>query len=190
MKGICFKEPLFNAIIYGRKTMIRRIINGTLTIGNWEETIKHARYKTDEIIYLKEPYLIPVNIFGQEFEDRGIEYVYGEGALPESGFVRKNKLFMPEGFARYFIQITDVKLERLQEISHDDCIREGITEEWDFETPGYSNRLNYSKRKNGFLDIYHETPQKAFADLIDKISGKGVFDKNPYCWVYTFKLIK
>ena len=93
MKGICFKEPLFNAVIAGRKTMTRRIIKCRFTIGNWDETVKCARYKAGETIYLKEPYLIPVNIFGQEFEDRGIEYVYGEVALPESGFVRKNKLF-------------------------------------------------------------------------------------------------
>ena len=186
MKGICFKEQLFNAIIDGRKTMTRRIIKGTVPIGNWKETIKHARYKMGETVYLKEPY-------NDIHSNHRILYKYNDCEPSEYGYAKgfwENERFMPEIYARHFIQITDVKLERLREISKVDCIKEGIREEWDFETPGYSNGLNYSKRKNVFLDNYHETPQKAFADLIDKINGRGTWDKNPYVFVYEFKLLK
>ena len=37
---------------------------------------------------------------------------------------------------------------------------------------------------------YFATPREAYAELIDKVSGKGTWNKNPYVWVYEFKLIK
>ena len=40
-------------------------------------------------------------------------------------------------------------------------------------------------KTNGF-----DTPREAFAALIDKVSGKGTWESNPYVWAYEFELMK
>lgn len=52
--------------------------------------------------------------------------------------------------------------------------------------------------RNGIMDVkapngvffYYSTPREAFAALIDKVNGKGTWNKNPYVWVYDFKLVE
>lgn len=46
-------------------------------------------------------------------------------------------------------------------------------------------KLNWAYAKNGF-----DTPREAFAALIDKVSGKGTWESNPYVWAYEFELMK
>ena len=94
--------------------------------------------------------------------------------------------------------ITDIKVERLQDISDEDCLREGIQE---FDTPvgkcyvaggvyvGQDSRLKIAK---GMINIAKpfKTPQEAFAVLIDKVSGKGTWKSNPWVFAYSFELVK
>jgi len=122
MRGICLIEPLFYSTIEGRKTMMRR-----------KET---SNYKIGEVLYLKEPY----HIFDEEGDVCPYKCLYKYGkedflTQEEHNAVVteilklkawKNKLFIPESAARYFIKITGVRKERLQDISDEDCIAEGI----------------------------------------------------------------
>lgn len=83
------------------------------------------------------------------------------------------------------IQITSIKVERLQDISEEDCLKEGII------------KGQCGSADTHFMDAYyipndkqpHISAQEAFSILIDKISGKGTWESNPYVWVYEFKLI-
>ena len=193
MKGIIFSEAIFKAVIEGRKTQTRRIMK-TQPIEVWDGVpIKSAsdtiaiykeiklRYKVGEVVYLKEPYQY---VGGY---NAGIKYKYDndENINLIVGIIWKNKLFMPEKYARYFIEITDVRVERVQDISEEDCLKEGIlckkfigdNSKYFYETPTISS---------GFYD----TPQQAYAALIDKINGKGTWEANPFVWVYEFKLVK
>lgn len=93
-----------------------------------------------------------------------------------------NKMFVLPEAMPHQIRITNVRVERLQDISDEDCLREGVRKV-----------LN----ENGIDVQYYvghnacfETPREAFANLIDKVSGKGTWDSNPYVWVYDFELIK
>ena len=83
------------------------------------------------------------------------------------------------------IRITNVRIERLQDISDEDCLKEGL--EWD--GVAFQYYVNYKKetRHKTFLG---KTPREAFAGLIDKVSGKGTWERNPYVWVYDFELVK
>lgn len=203
MQGICFIEPLFYKVVEETKSKTRRMIvsrtghfqvesqNGVIT-GIWqtdeEESVGddlipvNPRYKVGEIVYLKEPYVI---------SGKYIIYKFGSAIGQEcdkAGVKWKNKLFMPESAARYFIEIIGVRAERLQDISEEDCLKEGIVLHQII-------RLGQRWFLNGLKDINnnemgYETPQKAYADLIDKINGKGTWERNPYVWVYDFKLIK
>ena len=49
---------------------------------------------------------------------------------------------------------------------------------------GWDTKIDALKRNSFF------TPRAAFASLIDKVSGKGTWEENPYVFVYSFQLIK
>lgn len=81
------------------------------------------------------------------------------------------------------IRITDIKVERLQDISDEDCLKEGILKRE--IRPFVTIEIRYQVPKT---IIYKDTPREAFAALIDKVSGKGTWEKNPYVFAYKFEL--
>lgn len=88
-----------------------------------------------------------------------------------------NALLLP-----HRIRITNIRVERLQDISDEDCLKEGIE-----RCCTQICHENYCIRDCG--DCY-SSPREAFAFLIDKVSGKGTWDSDPYVFVYDFELIK
>ncbi|MDR1340970.1 MAG: hypothetical protein LBK58_13095 [Prevotellaceae bacterium] len=192
MKGILFTEPLFHRVVSGEKTQTRRTIKPQpdFISENFHWAKKNngdvilPRYGVGEKLYLKEPYFI----------DSPVIYKYDSYKDDHLICEWQNKLFMPEKYARYFIEITGVRCERLQDISDEDCFREGIVEtqcisEGNFN-PVYENGLNLTDRKGCTLIKQYDTPQEAYAALIDSISGRDTWKSNPYVWVYDFKLTK
>jgi hypothetical protein len=103
---------------------------------------------------------------------------------------------MPAKYARHFIKITAVRCERLRQISDEDCIREGIkysrenTPEGMSSFPYYTNGLRKKRGSAKYNQMQYDTPQQAYAALIDSIHGKGTWEQNPYVWVYVFKLVQ
>ena len=109
-----------------------------------------------------------------------------------------NKMFTRADLMPHHIRITNIKVERLQDISGEDCLKEGITEvSGEFEAHTvlqdgyYGERIKVIKRYYG-IEYYElgESPREAYGTLIDKISGKGTWESNPYVIVYEFELIK
>lgn len=197
MKGICFIEPLFHKVVKGEKTQARRIIvsrTGYFQVerdcvsrdiidiwqtddNEWcgENLIPvNPKYKVGEVVYLKEPYHKDSN------DDIHYKFGYPENQkeMDKHNLKWSNKLFMPESAARYFIEITEIRAERLQDISDEDCLKEGI-----FEVMGGALNMN------NIDPIGYLQPSDAYATLIDKINGKGTWEKNPFVWVYDFKLV-
>lgn len=98
-----------------------------------------------------------------------------------------NKMFVKAVWMPHQIQITNIKVERLQDISDEDCMKEGVTYNSTYWIMGYQveNLWNKYDRQSHF-----RSARVAFAALIDKISGKGTWNSNPYVFAYTFELIK
>ena len=94
-------------------------------------------------------------------------------------------MFVRADLMPHQIRITNVRIQRLQDISDEDCLKEGL--EWDGVASQYY--VNY-KKDIGNKTFLGKTPQEAFAHLIDNVSGKGTWESNPYVWVYDFELIK
>ncbi|WP_295937648.1 hypothetical protein [uncultured Alistipes sp.] len=170
-------------------------------------TVK-PRYKIGDVIYLKEPYAaeyidatMPVGRYRLSYKFGGDDrFVWGNSddvgygdyekirsSMEKSKDGYANKLFMYGWAARYFIEITDVRAERLQDISDDDCFKEGILP---FPTTvlGEATTVNYYTCGQ-HLTMY-SSPQHAYSFLIDKINGNGTWDSNPYVWVYDYRLTK
>ena len=190
MKGICFTEPLFHKVVKGEKTQTRRIINPqpderglrttNIMFENYHGKGFIPKYNVGEVVYLKEPYIYE---YGREEKWYKYYYKFSTADILELKVIGvdikwKNKLFMPESAARYFIEITAVRAERLQDISDEDCMKEGICPKLDGLS--FVNEVN---------NIAYPTPKRAYAALIDEINGKGTWEKNPWVWVYDFELI-
>lgn len=152
---------------------------------DWHGKEIRPKYKVGDILYLKEPYIDDLSMekvfykfskSNKEEVERLLNSAYGKMAHPNPW---KNKLFMPRSAARYFIKITDVRMERLQDITEEDCIKEGV-------------EMNNTPYEGWYwMEDYYSTdnPIVAYQRLIDKINGKGTWDSNPFVFVYDYELM-
>lgn len=97
-----------------------------------------------------------------------------------------NKMFVRAEDMPHHIRIAKIRIERLQDISDEDCIAEGIQ-----KYPDVHNYMwGFSYIKGAALKFeLSTTPREVYANLIDRISGKGTWESNPYVFVYDFELI-
>ena len=171
-KKIMFSDKfcLTLAVLSGMKTMTRRVLKEGIPLGNWEETAKHLPYKVGDVVAIAQSY----NDIGKPQYDK-----FGKGVAGNS-----NKMFVRANLMPHHIRITDVKVERIQSISVDDILCEGV---WQF----YDNKdLFYVSKNIGYApDIAFLSAREAFWYLIDNISGKGTWESNPWVVAYEFKLI-
>lgn len=172
-KKIMFNDKycLTQAVLAGQKTMTRRVMKGN--------TQKHLPYKVGEIVAIAQRYkeLYP----NADFE------MVGNGFMTESaGWT--NKMFVRANLMKRHIMFTDVKVELLQDISEKDCLREGIRY-YHSSDKRWSNDSGYGYHipKNG-LHLF-DTPYEAFANLFERISGKGTWESNPWVAAYSFELV-
>jgi hypothetical protein len=101
-----------------------------------------------------------------------------------------NKMFVRADMMPHHIKITNMRLERLQDISHLDCLKEGILDEGCGDNcSDFSYECSPCFDYIGNMCDGFDTPRKAFASLIDKVSGKGTWDSNPWVVVYSFELL-
>lgn len=100
----------------------------------------------------------------------------------------RNKMFVRAELMPHQIRITGIRCERLQDISDEDCMKEGVVAMADFKTRGCSRKL-FALPRCEYAQIFN-TPRQAFAALIDKVSGRGTWDRNPWVAVYEFELVK
>ena len=98
-----------------------------------------------------------------------------------------NKMFTNTKMPFATIKITKIRYEKLQDISDEDCMAEGIIEHIAEIMPNYPPYTQYCC---GISEVYCDTPRQAFAALIDKINGKGTWASNSYVFVYDFELAK
>ena len=95
-----------------------------------------------------------------------------------------NKMFVAADMMIHQIRITDVRVERLLDISDEVCLKEGVVK-WD---AGQKDIPFFSYPNSAKCD--YDTPQEAFANLINKVSKKDVWSENTYVFVYDFELVK
>ena len=191
-KKILFNDKylLTQAVLAGQKTMTRRVLRDNIPLGNWEETVKHLPYKVGDIVAIAQPYKDIIECMA-EYSDIIIN---ADGSINrefKAGWT--NKMFVRGNLMPHHIRITDIKLERLQDISEEDCLKEGIIFIESFSIIGEDAYFFAVKRKVGRMydNIlkFFSSPQRAYADLIDKISGKGTWESNPWVVAYSFELV-
>lgn len=211
MKKIMFNDRfgLTQAVLNGRKTMTRRIVTYPLKFRGVNvagycvckrlsgEVTEICMYDEDERMIdcgqiLPKYEIGEIVAIAQSYKDLG----YDPDSLDRDpkdlgirGFMKhsagwNNKMFVSAAACKKHIEITGIKVERLQDISDEECLKEGIYEDsGDDEFPPSIFYEFEGNKDDGF-----DTPREAFVALIDKVSGKGTWESNPYVWVYEFKL--
>lgn len=205
MKKIMFSDKfgLTEAVLSGRKTMTRRIIkldsleeySVSKSYGNpeWsaiEKSIiaRYARYKVGEVVSVAQSYkdaeFHPDTQMEQEIRGSKTKGVLHCPIRYVGGW--NNKLFVAPNMMPHQIRITDVRVERLQDISDEDCMAEGVCK-WTKDRELFKYDMADGFEMFEWRDM-PRTPREAYAALIDRISGKGTFESNPYVFVYEFEL--
>lgn len=186
MKKIMFSDAfcLTLAVLPGSKTMTRRVLRDNVPLGNWEETQKHLPYKVGDIVAIAQSYK-------EVYPNADFEMIGDKFMTESAGWT--NKMFVRADLMPHHIRITDVKMERLRDISEEDCLKEGIVFIESLSIIGEDAYFFAVKRKvrqmyDNILKFF-SSPQRAYVDLIDKISGRGTWKRNPWVVVYTFERV-
>lgn len=200
MKKINFSDRyrLTQAVLEGRKTMTRRIITCPREFkGKWVAGFYIYRRMSDNAIIdwpcmyddneiaFDEGEILPkykigeVVAIAQRYSEIGIDPF----PFCEAGW--NNKMFVRSDLMPHHIRITDVRVERLQDISDEDCLKEGVVQKFDADgTPRY--RVPWEKHTWAYAT---DSAKDAYHFLIDKVYGKATWESNPYVFVYEFELV-
>lgn len=203
MKKIMFNDRygLTEVVLEKRKTMTRRVERidffpgsrkeqiekldtkerqvwfGFDNKGNWiAQLISH--YAIGEEIAVAQKYK---ELIGQGYLCRESDGWVSEEYVTSPGY--SNKMFVRADLMPHRIRIINIRVERLQDITEEDCLKEGII------AGEQEPRLFGFRLPKGTI-LSFLTPREAFATLIDRISGRGTWKRNPWVFVYEFELAK
>ena len=193
-KPILFNTEMVQAILDGRKTVTRRKIDRDITNfcdvevdgtlldyqnchGDFINPVDLCRYKVGDILYVRETWSIHECVkcqagmpaLGGECK---CEYVY-RASYGATDFRRKPSIHMPKEAARIFLKVTDVRVERLQDITEEDAIAEGMSK----------------TLVDGVVFISAKGNFHVFWDSLNIKRGYG-WDANPWVWVIEFEKIE
>lgn len=197
-RPILFSAPMVRAILSGAKSQTRRLLKPQ-PLGGAPELLQHlvahghhrwATDEPDEDLIWKCPYgqpgdrlwvreawrttsawdrTPPRNLPGR------VDLHYEADGRPNAHFCfgkLRPGMFMPRGASRITLEVTGVRVERLQNISEDDAIAEGVNVHPD----------HHGKPRDS---IY--SPVQAYRDLWEQINGPGSWGANPWVWVVEFR---
>lgn len=208
MQKIMFNDRygLTDAVLRGIKTQTRRLMkpNGVIAFRSlgytrYEITGEHLRAWNDdknEFIIDKLRYKVgEVVAVAQSYNDtwRYTGYMTARQAEQCPGY--HNKMFVKAEYMPHHIRITGIRVQRLQDISDEDCVKEGIE---NIPAGGgikpyafYDTKIHIKNDKEEGYGWYvdFDTPREAYAALIDRVSGKGTWASNPFVVAYEFELI-
>lgn len=208
-KPILFSGPMVRAILEGRKTQTRRIVRP-------QPNVVHGKTKTHLITNnifrdgrpgIVIPYPVGTTLWVRETWAYATGPRRDEPDTPEHyGFVYREEwdrlrpncpldgcwkpsIFMPRMASRISLRVTDVRVERLQDVTEEDAIAEGV----ESEVPGCSSVYwNYLDNLwDGAFPNDHEA-RCSFQTLWDSLNAKRGYPwaSNPWVWVYTFKRLE
>ena len=211
-KPILFSTEMVQAILEGRKTQTRRIIKpqpkeGIITTafdfkkGFYASKIKieenpdrfeitklfKPKYQTGDILWVRESFF---NC--SSFKEYPLfSEIKGNFCYKTNDFIGCHKwkpsIHMPKEAARIFLEVTNVRVERLQDISEEDAIAEGIDKKGDLYFNYFESKLLGKGLPKEYF--YKEIPKVSFMSLWSKINGIDSWKANPWVWVYEFKQV-
>jgi len=205
MKPIIFSTPMVQAILDGRKTQTRRVvkINGC-PITSPKESLELTKegliyhsfcsmsgyYKPlcqpGDILWVRETFCeVPYEHNHVPIKGGHItipKYAYKADSERDYTGIWKPSIHMPREAARLFLRVTNVRVERLHDITENDARNEGVKDPYDYQEPSYYDQPHVRGM---------EINKSAFAGLWDSLNAKRGYgwESNPWVWVYEFEKI-
>ena len=200
MKKIMFNDKygLTQAVLECGKTQTRRMLNPTMFFQKLETyeaqgdtlqqmldyALSSSRYKLGEVVAV-----------AQKYKDIALDMSVELAAelIKQPGW--NNKMFVKADLMPHRIRITNIRIERLQDISDEDVIHEGFSNirfnknmgnmlsEWYYD-------LSYYDAFGNSQSLHSTIAKEAYSYLIAKLYGWSLWDSNPYVFVYDFELVK
>ncbi len=193
IKPILFNAEMVRAILDGRKTCTRRLVkflpgensqwtgyikDGLMLYnGRNEPCIRKVPYQLGDILYVRETWCgLPVNEAGH-MRGHTIYYYKADGELRPKGWrgTWHPSIHMPKEAARIWLKVTNVRVERLQEIAAESALAEGADKY--IHTNG---ELDENMTITSFIGIWNSTIKKSDLDRYG-------WNANPYVWVIEFE---
>lgn len=193
IKPILFNTEMVRVILDGRKSCTRRVVKPQPTARYGAQCIKPP-YQLGDILYVRETWE-RFECWNCEGDERGncpkeprksVLYktcgCYMYRATDEiSGDAKWHpSIHMPKEAARIWLKVTNVRVERLQEITVDGCHREGINIETSAVTDGETLNRNHDFSLEKFETLWDSTVKKSDLDRYG-------WNANPYVWVIEFE---
>lgn len=191
-KPILFSTPMVQAILAGRKIMTRRVMKPQPVLDDngmwcWKDCQwmdgglgfpdsgidDHAPYQRGQVMWVRETWcpcatingwLDDVSLYGYKADyDRVVPWKW------------KPSIHMPRAAARIFLRVTDVRAERVQDITHAGVLAEGVP-----QCPGWKFEISEC-----------DCTTVTFINLWNSLNAKRGFDwySNPWVWVYSFERV-
>lgn len=203
-RPILFSTPMVQAINGGRKNQTRREVKPMSAAfdvamnkdgsGKWPRNLdederwisdmKCPYGKVGDVLWVRETWIeAPEQCTWKNYSYKA-DY---NSHLAELG-KWKPSIHMPKSACRIFLQITNIRLERLQDINEDDAIMEGVLKDIELPMPNFKKELfyrDYTKETSGCSDA-----KSSFMTLWKSINGKESWDSNPWVWVIEFEKIE
>ena len=204
-RPILFSAPMVRAILEGRKTVTRREVKKPAALdclaagfepaflaqpGNsdlcpygkpGDRLWARETWYCDHFEVMRGPYLKPDDLDVSEARDDGTLVYAADGLTPYEADqpVWKPSIHMPRWACRTLLEITDVRVERLQDITYEEAVAEGVHRD-------NCCRMWTASDEGGTC---HKYPVPAFKDLWTGINGPDAWDANPWVWVVEFKRV-
>jgi len=185
-RPILFSTIMVQAILQGRKTQTRREVKPQPNITDGRDiafTLNKWTYgQPGDVLWVRETYF-PVfkHIHAPLFQGQS-KYMY----KADEAFIGEHKwkpsIHMPKAAARIWLQITNVRVERLHDISQEDAKAEGI------ERISIDN-IGYRWKDYEPTDSWYLFAVASFWSLWRKINGVDSYNANPWVWVIEFQPI-
>jgi len=204
MKPILFNTEMVRALLDGRKSVTRRVIKPrpvepyafvedgelymTTEYGDWYPAERFCRTQPGDTLYVQETFFKDVNRYMYRANYSDNEKFYRDGK--EVSIRWHPSIHMPKEAARVFLRVTDVRVERLQDITEEQAEAEGVKGYWayphrdcpPFIGAGQGKDCLCFTRAEAFSQIWNSTIKKAYLPLYG-------WDVNPWVWVIEFERI-
>ena len=182
IKPILFNTEMVRSTLDGRKSCTRRLVkiqpkDNEYTVVftrkdvqiKTEKTTAKSPYQVGDILYVRETWMD----YAERTMYRADCDKYRLESLKLAEFSWKPSIHMPKEAARIWLKVTDVRVERLQEITSEQIGREGVEVE-------YPHVLNGEEKRYAFSTLWNSTIKKSDLDRYG-------WDANPWVWVIEFE---
>ncbi|KQU96483.1 hypothetical protein [Devosia sp. Root105] len=209
-RPITFSGPMVRALLAGTKTQTRRVIKprGRLSLfdGTWSDSYvldpgnagwraKDVRILVGDRLYVREHWHAEVGYDGTSPRDipgGNPVWFVADGKGPAADAFKPGRfrqaMHMPKWASRITLHVAEVRVQRLQEISDEDAIAEGIEDVTREIAPGDTSLRFWKRYRDGGWNGYVDNPIGSYASLWTEINGPGSWEANPWVAATTFEV--